>query len=370
MASLPGEPGQVPTRRRGSRLTSVSAGPVVPRPPAETPSRQQFGAGRPWPARRRGGDSETSAARAARGALPPGSGPAPPGAARRPRRPTPRAEGPLTAVALGLAGGGGRSAPQRPASLRGPASGRRPDTCADSGLRARSPPRPPSPGGVPAAPATPGPSPAPSSRGSTAPVAMARIRGGRTRKRAAGGTHARTHARRTGPGGAAARAAPPPAGSRAAPAAAPPADPEVPLRRRRRLVRKPGAPRRPPRVRARGPQGAVPRARPGRAAGRAWRPGPVVRSGAGPGGPSPRPVPRPGVLAASLHGAGRPRSPTQSGGTRRAGGPRSRPASCYSNMWLRRAPSGQSSVLSSLRRSVPASLQAECGGHGAALPAR
>jgi len=205
MASLPGEPGQVPTRRRGSRLTSVSAGPVVPRPPAETPSRQQFGAGRPWPARRRGGDSETSAARAARGALPPGSGPAPPGAARRPRRPTPRAEGPLTAVALGLAGGGGRSAPQRPASLRGPASGRRPDTCADSGLRARSPPRPPSPGGVPAAPATPDPSPAPSSRGSTAPVAMARIRGGRTRKRAAGGTHARTHARTHAGRGPAAR---------------------------------------------------------------------------------------------------------------------------------------------------------------------
>ena len=193
---------------------------------------------------------------------------------------------------------------------------------------------------------------------------------GRTDSETGGRRDARTHARRTGPGGAAARAAPPPAGSRAAPAAAPPADPEVPLRRRRRLVRKPGAPRRPPRVRARGPQGAVPRARPGRAAGRAWRPGPVVRSGAGPGGPSPRPVPRPGVLAASLHGAGRPRSPTQSGGTRRAGGPRSRPASCYSNMWLRRAPSGQSSVLSSLRRSVPASLQAECGGHGAALPAR
>lgn len=167
---------------------------------------------------------------------------------------------------------------------------------------------------------------------------MARIRAdgladGRTGGRRDERTHARTH---DGPGGAAARAAPPPARARAAPAAAPPAGPEVPLRRR---------PRRPPRVRARGPRGAAPQACPGGSAGRACRPGPVVRSGA----PSPVPASSPPPRA-GLGGRG---APTLSGGTSRARRPRSRPARPYGDIGV-----------AGLRRVVQRAVQPQSQGTG------
>lgn len=143
------------SERRGLASVTVAA--------AETPPAAFRGERAPAPAV--GGGplrAPGSACDLARGATPPSPGPHPAGTASRPRAPgtpgqtaSPPAPGPgagVTVAELGLAGGGGRVAPQRPARRPGRAGGRRRDevqperpargTCGDSGLATRPPDAP------------------------------------------------------------------------------------------------------------------------------------------------------------------------------------------------------------------------------------
>lgn len=314
MASLPGKPGQVPSRRRGSRLMSVSAAPVVP-PAARRNSLKAAARGRPASARSVAGrglggrGSACGAWGSPSRTRSPSRGPRPPARTKTQgaRPPGPRAPLPLPRSGSRAAAGAALPSvlPLGAARLWGAA--RAPAQTADS-ERARVPR--PAPEGRP--PRAPPRAPHPLRAAAAAPRQAPWRGSGRTASgTGARRTHARTH---DGPGGAAARAAPPPAGARAAPAAAPPAGPEVPLRRRRRPVRKPGAP--PPAApspSARSPGSRTP-GPPGRnrregVAARAR--GPVGRGAWGPISPPrppsrrPRPLPARGRAAEEPHSAPR-----------------------------------------------------------------